>query len=103
MIFEIKTVLKNAVADRSIWWGLYLNNKPLALTQSYSAKSWKNNGFSLIRDLFVDNRLGPCKEISVKIDIPTTQNKTYNLLLKAIDKFSMIQIYDSNSFLKQMK
>ena len=29
---------KFIVTDRSIWWGLYLNNKPLALTQIFFAK-----------------------------------------------------------------
>ena len=35
---------KTLHGERSIWWNLKLGNKPLPLTQGYSAKFWANHG-----------------------------------------------------------
>ena len=64
------------VTDISIWWGLYLNDKPLALTQSCSAKKWNEKGISLISDFMVNNKIGSWDDISKKFNIPNSQRKT---------------------------
>lgn len=91
------------VTDRSIWWGLYLNNKPLALTHSCSAKKWNEKAISLISDLMVINRIGSWDEISSKFDIPKSQRKTYTLLSKVICKEKVGKIMDSNTFIRNIK
>ena len=38
--------------EKSIWWNLSLNNKPLALYQGCSAKSWAKAGITRFADIF---------------------------------------------------
>ena len=73
-----------AITDGSLWWGVYLNDKPLALTQCCSAKSWNKKGISYINDIIVDNRMYSWAELSNKFDLPASQKKTYTLLAKAV-------------------
>lgn len=87
------------VTGKSIWWGLYLNDKPLALTQSCSAKKWNEKGISLINDLMVNNGIGSWDEISRKFDIPNSQRKTYTLLTKVLCEDKGGKFMDSNTFI----
>lgn len=66
-----------SVVDRSIWCGVEANNKPLALTQSCSAKNWVKYGISTVQDVLIDNRLGDWEELSNKYHIPSSQKKTF--------------------------
>ena len=94
---------KFIVTDRSIWWGLYLNNKPLALTQSCSTKKWNEKGILFINDLMINDKFGSWDEISRRYDIPKTQRKTYTLLKKVLCLEKGGKYIDSNSFIRDLK
>ena len=91
------------VIDRSIYWGLYLNNKLLALTLSCSTKKWNEKGISLIRDLMVNDRFGSWDEISKRFDIPKTQRKKYTLLEKVLCLEKGGKFIDNKSFIRNLK
>ena len=80
-----------------------LNDKPLSLIQSCSAKKWNEKGISLISDLMVNNRIGSWDEIFRKFDIPNSQRKTYTLLTKVLCKEKGGKFMDRNSFIKNVK
>ncbi|XP_059069967.1 uncharacterized protein LOC131859829 [Cryptomeria japonica] len=69
--------------ERSIWWNLVINGKPLALSQGCSARSWAKKGISQFVDLFEDGLLPSWDTIKTKYDIPDSQKKTYNMILQA--------------------
>lgn len=89
---------KYIVIDRSIWWGLYLNNKHLDLTQSYSIKQWDKKGIFFINDFLINNKLGSWDELSKKLGIPNSQKKTYNLLSKVINKEKIGKIMNNDKY-----
>ena len=91
------------VTNRSIWWGLYLNKKPLALTHSCFVKKWNEKGISLIRDLMVNERFGSWDEISKRFDIPKTQKKTYTLLEKVLCLEKGGKFIDRKYFIRNLK
>ncbi|XP_059064196.1 uncharacterized protein LOC131856424 [Cryptomeria japonica] len=69
--------------ERSIWWNLVINGKPLALSQGCSARSWAKKGINQFVDLFEDGLLPSWDAIKTKYDIPDSQKKTYNMILQA--------------------
>ena len=71
-----------SVLDRSIWWGVEMNGKPLALTQSCFGKKWHKLGIVSLKDPMVDNRLGTWEEVAAKYNIPSTPKKHTLLLLR---------------------
>ena len=82
--------------DRSIWWGVEANGKPLALRQSCSAKNWNKYGISIVGDILVDNRLGLWNEIVGKFNIPNSQKKTYSIIVKVLGNVFLGHIMNSN-------
>ncbi|XP_057861679.2 uncharacterized protein LOC131070153 [Cryptomeria japonica] len=86
--------------ERSIWWNLQLSGKPLALSQGCSARYWNNKGISQLIDLFEHNQLMPWNDLKTKFNIPDSQKKTYNMIVKATKDLPMTCYVDSNRFLQ---
>ena len=80
--------------DISIWWGLSYNGKPLALTQSCSAKAWNLKGISLIQDIMDGGQLRECVDIKYRFNIPDSQKKTYTFIKKAMLSCNPIELLD---------
>ena len=91
------------VKDRSIWWGLSYNGKPLALTQSCSAKAWILKGISLIQDIMDGGQLREWEDIKYRFNIPNLQKKTYTPIKKEILSCNPKELLDANGFLKKIK
>ena len=88
------------VKDRSIWWGLSYNGKPLALTQSCSAKAWNLKGISLIQDIMDGGQLREWEDIKYRFNILDLQ---YTLIKKEILSYNPKELLDANGFLKKIK
>ncbi|XP_057849360.2 uncharacterized protein LOC131060216 [Cryptomeria japonica] len=69
--------------ERSIWWNLVINGKPLALMQGCSARSWAKKGIKQFADLFEGDLLPSWDAIKSKFDIPDSQRRTYNMVRQA--------------------
>ena len=63
--------------ERSIWWNLSMNNKPLALYQGCSAKSWDKSSVTQFFDIFDHDILIPWDDLKNKFNLPQSQKKTY--------------------------
>lgn len=85
--------------ERSIWWNLHLSGKPLTLSQGYSARYWSNMGISQLTDLFEHDRLINWIDLRSNFDIPASQKKTYNMILKAIKDMPTTCHVDSHRYL----
>ncbi|GLJ49275.1 hypothetical protein SUGI_1041170 [Cryptomeria japonica] len=83
--------------ERSIWWNLQLSGKPLTLSQGCSAKIWNKKGISQLVDLFEHNQLIPWNDLKIKFNIPDSQKKTYNMIVKATKDLPVTCDVDSNS------
>ena len=90
------------MVDRSLWWGVYLNEKRLALTQCCSAKSWNKKGISLIQDVIVNNQVGSWEDLKSKFNIPGTQKKTFTLVTKALGPFFLGKCLNLDQFVGQL-
>lgn len=64
---------------RSIWWNLYHNLKPLALTQGCSAKMWANKGICCFKDIITNDCLISWDELSNKFELHASNRRTYNM------------------------
>lgn len=92
-----------SVKDRSLWWGVYLNGKPLALTQCCSARSWNKKGISLIQDVIVGHQMGSWEDIKSKFNIPNTEKKTFTLVSKVVGSHFLGKILNSDQFIEQLR
>ena len=61
--------------ERSIWWNLSVNNKPLALYQGCSAKSWAKAGITQFADIFEHDVLIPWDDLKNKFNLPQSQKE----------------------------
>jgi hypothetical protein len=86
--------------ERSIWWNLHLNGKPLALTQGCSARLWAKNGIKSFMDLFDCDSITTWEELKVKFDIPDSHKRTYNMIVQAIIGIPTVCHADSHRYLK---
>ncbi|XP_059074828.1 uncharacterized protein LOC131874899 [Cryptomeria japonica] len=84
--------------ERSIWWNLYLQGKPLALTQGCSAKVWNNLGISTFMDLFENDCLINWDELRYKYNLPIAHKKTYSMLTRACSNIPSNCLVDSHRF-----
>lgn len=92
-----------SVLDRSLWWWIIMNEKPLALTQSCSAKLWHAKGIAFTSDVLIEKILVTWEELQKKFGIPLSQKKTYTLIVKAVGNFFPGKILNIDSFLNQLK
>lgn len=92
-----------AVIDRSLWLGVVLNQKPLALTQCCSARIWHSLSISSIGDLLICGRLGSWEELYSKYNIPPSHKKTYTLICKATGMSFSGKVMTSEQFIDQLK
>ncbi|XP_059064589.1 uncharacterized protein LOC131856711 [Cryptomeria japonica] len=86
--------------ERSIWWNLSINDKPQALYQGCSAKSWARSGITQFVDIFGHDKLIPRDDLKCKFNLPDTQKKTYNLILYASKDIPATCQVDSQRHLK---
>ena len=86
--------------ERSIWWNLHLNGKPLALTQGCSARLWAKKGIKQFIDLFEHNQITPWDELRNKHDIPDSHKRTYNMIVQAVNGLPIICHVDSQRHLR---
>lgn len=86
--------------ERSIWWNLSLNNKPLALYQGCSTKSWAKRGISQFVDIFEHDSLIPWEDLKIKLNLPQSQMKTYNLIFQVYKDIPSLCHVDSYRFIK---
>ena len=86
--------------ERSIWWNLHLNGKPLALSQGCSARSWAKKGLNQFVNLFEFDCLSSWDNLKTKYDIPDSQKKTYNMILQASRNLPTLCHIDSHRHLK---
>lgn len=92
-----------SVKDISIWWGVYLNDKPLAVTQCCSTKIWNIKGISLLQDVIINNQMGSWEEIKRKFNFPNSQKKTYTLVSKALGSLFPGKSFNTHQFLEQVR
>lgn len=85
--------------ERSIWWNLSSSGKPLALSQGCSARHWSSKGISLFADLFEYDKLISWEDLRIKFDLPISQKKTYNMIVKASKDLPSSCHVDSHRFL----
>ncbi|XP_057840597.2 uncharacterized protein LOC131050442 [Cryptomeria japonica] len=91
---------KTLHGERSIWWNLKLGNKPLALTQGYSAKCWANLGIKQLIDIFENDRLIHWDELKSKFNLSDSHKRTYNMIVRASRSIPNVCHVDSNSYQK---
>ncbi|XP_059076368.1 uncharacterized protein LOC131875743 [Cryptomeria japonica] len=85
--------------ERSIWWNLFLQGKPLALTQGCSAKIWNRLGISTFINLFENDCLIKWDELRIKYNLPAAHKKTYNMITRACTNIPSICLIDSHRFI----
>lgn len=66
--------------ERYIWWNLYHNSKPLALTRGCFAKRWASKGIYCFKDNINKDCLISWDELSNKFDLPASNRRTYNMI-----------------------
>lgn len=69
--------------ERSLWWNLKHNDKPLALLQGCSARVWASKGLANFSDIIKDGHLLSWNEVMQIYDIPISHSKAYNVLKDA--------------------
>lgn len=69
--------------ERSIWWNLYHNSKPLALTQGCSTRFWHNKGVKYLMDILENDNLITWEDLSSKYNLPALHKRTYNMIRNA--------------------
>ena len=86
--------------ERSIWWNLNINDKPLALYQGCSAKFWAKTGITQFADIFEHDTLIPWVDLKCRFNLPDSHKRTYNLILHAAKDIPAICHVDSHRHLK---
>ncbi|GLJ33985.1 hypothetical protein SUGI_0683500 [Cryptomeria japonica] len=84
--------------ERTVW-NLFLQGKPLALTQGCSAKIWNRLGISTFIDLFENDCLIKWDELRIKYNLPAAHKKTYNMITRACTNIPSICLIDSHRFI----
>ena len=80
-----------------------LNNKPMALTQCCSAKTWKTKGITLLQDILIENHLGSWDDLKNNYQFLFSHMKTYTLICKVVGSFFLGRIYSFAQFIDQVK
>lgn len=83
--------------ERSIWWNLLHQGKPLALTKGCSAKFWANKGVKYIMDILDHNQLISWEDLANQFDIPASHKRTYNLIKMACSHLNLPRNTDVDS------
>ena len=79
---------------------MYLNAKPMALTQSCSSRIWNNKGISLLQDVIINNQMGSWEEIKRKFNISNSLKKTYTLVCRALGSHFLCKSFNTHNFLE---
>ncbi|XP_057851145.2 uncharacterized protein LOC131061466 [Cryptomeria japonica] len=83
--------------ERSIWWNLLHQGKPLALTKGCSAKFWANKGVKYIMDILDHNQLISWEDLANQFDIPASHKRMYNLIKMACSHLNLPRNTDVDS------
>ena len=83
--------------ERSIWWNLQHNGKPLALTQGCSAKHWNNLGIKSFIDILENDNLASWQDIRLKFNLPDSHKRTYNMIVNACHPLNLPRRCDVDS------
>lgn len=84
--------------ERSIWWNLYRQGKPLALTQGCLTKFWNKLGTSTFIDLFENDCLISWEELKNKYNLPAAHKKTYFMISRACSNIPSRCFIDSHRY-----
>lgn len=80
----------NTIAgEKSIWWNLLHNDKPQALIQRCSAKSWALKGIKTFNDIICDGALISWDILQQKYHIPRSNGRTYSMIKAACDRVDL--------------
>lgn len=78
------TIQGQIANNRSIWWSLFHNGKPLATLQGCSALKWHNMGIKCFDQIIENGQMRSWEELKLTFSIPISQSKTYNILKLAL-------------------